>query len=130
MMDEHEIQAMNRLSRKEQNLEKENEQLREEIARITEAVAEHRRQRRDDRCWRDDDTLYAAVFPGEQMPDTSLPPEAEFLESCARSCRQFWRERQRPEDRDDHSMKPHEMTMAQLEAEVIQWREAEAKRRS
>jgi hypothetical protein len=95
----------------------------DELERLEAAIRNHRDQTDDRRCWQDDDELYAALPEGATVKaDTSLPPEPEFLESCARHCRQFWRNRQRPQDRD-RTLAPREMTIAQLEAEVDGYRE-------
>lgn len=80
----------------------------------------HRDQRGDNRCAYDDDDLYAAVFPEDPLPDTSLPPREEFLESCARHCSQFWEQRQRP---GEHGTFPHPKTIKQLEDENAELRE-------
>jgi hypothetical protein len=90
----------------------------DDLERLEVAVRRHRDERGDSRCWRDDDDLYAALPEGATVKaDTSLPPESEFLESCARHCRQFWHNRQRLEDKDKALM-PCEMTITQLETEV------------
>jgi hypothetical protein len=94
----------------------------DELERLEAAIRKHRDQTDDRRCWQDDDDLYAALPEGATVKaDTSLPPEPEFLESCARHCRQFWRNRQRPEDKDK-ALAPREMTIGQLEGEVIRLR--------
>src|SRR4051812_29344135 len=46
------------------------------------AIANHRDQRGDDRCYLDDAELYAVL--GEAQAVTALPPREEFLANCAR----------------------------------------------
>lgn len=53
------------------------------------AIRKHRDQRGDDRCWMDDQELYAVV--GEPII-SPLPPKKEFLNNCER----FWECRQHP----------------------------------
>lgn len=55
-----------------------------EIARLRCAIRDHRDQKLHDRCWLDDQELYA-VLP-EGLPDGTgeLPPKNEFLSGCAR----------------------------------------------
>lgn len=53
-----------------------------EIRRLRAAIRKHRDERGHDRCWLDDAQLYGVL--GEPQPDTSLPPEPEFIENCRR----------------------------------------------
>jgi hypothetical protein len=62
-----------------------------EVKRLQEAIRTHRDARGDDRCWLDDQALYAALPEGTQ-PNTTLPPEEKFLANC----RRFWQARQNP----------------------------------
>lgn len=48
------------------------------------AVRKHRDQRGDDRCWMDDDALYAALPEGKDGADTRLPPPETMLACCQR----------------------------------------------
>lgn len=48
------------------------------------AVRKHRDQRGDDRCWQDDDELYAALPEGKAGADTRLPPPDEMRACCER----------------------------------------------
>lgn len=84
--------------------------LRSENERLTAAIRKHRDQKADDRCWLDDDELYAVL--GEDEPETTLPPECEFLESC----RRFWRQRQFQPVLSD----PNAMTMRQLQDRIAE----------
>ena len=61
---------------------------RERVVLLEDAIRRHRDQRGDDRCWLDDAELYSVL--GEGQPDTTLPPQEEFLSNCARffECRQ------------------------------------------
>jgi hypothetical protein len=57
-----------------------------EVARLRAAIREHRDQRGDDRCWMDDETLYAALPEGFTPPTRDAGVE---LANCARfiACR-------------------------------------------
>ena len=59
-----------------------------EVAKLKNAIRNHRDQRGNDRCHLDDAELYQVL--GEGQPDTSLPPREEFLANCAKfyECRQ------------------------------------------
>lgn len=70
-----------------------------EVERLRAAIREHRDQKGDDRCYLDDDVLYAVLPEGTAGVDKRLPPRPEFLESCRRSCSHYWDRRQSPEDR-------------------------------
>jgi hypothetical protein len=61
------------------------------IAELENAIRTHRDARGDDRCWLDDQTLYA-VLPEGAKSNTALPPEKTFLANCKR----FWTSRQDP----------------------------------
>ncbi len=52
------------------------------VSRVTAAVKEHHDQKADDRCWMDDDKLYAAV--GLSPPDRRVGDKAAMLENCKR----------------------------------------------
>jgi hypothetical protein len=83
----------------------------DEMERLEAAIRKHRDQKGDDRCWMDDQDLYAALGAESIHADTSLPPREEFMESC----RRFYAQRQAPHD----GIGRHDcMTIAQLEAEV------------
>jgi hypothetical protein len=56
--------------------------MRGEIQRLKAAIRKHRDERGNDRCWLDDRELYAVL--GEGQPDTTLPPQVEFLNNCLR----------------------------------------------
>ena len=82
-----------------------------ELDRLKAAIRKHRDQKDDDRCWMDDQELYAVLGHEGVQADTGLPPRDEFLESC----RRFYDQRQAPHDR-----KPAAgcMTIAQLQWEL------------
>jgi hypothetical protein len=83
-----------------------------EVARLQAAILKHRHQRGDDRCWLDDDELYAALGDS-YVCYRELPAECEFLESC----RRYWRQRQTPDERD--TPRPEcEMTIGQMQEEI------------
>jgi hypothetical protein len=85
--------------------------LADEHERLQAAIRKHRDQKGDNRCWMDDQDLYAALGAESIHADTSLPPREEFLESC----RRFYAQRQAPHD----GVGRHgSMTITQLEAEV------------
>jgi hypothetical protein len=63
--------------------------LRYELERLRAGVREHRDARGDDRCWRDDDTLYAL------LPEGYIPPKRDSAVELER-CRQFIASRQHP----------------------------------
>lgn len=64
------------------------QELLAKIAGLENAIREHRDQRGDDRCWLDDERLYA-VLP-DHTANTALPDKATFLKNCER----FWKCRQ------------------------------------
>ncbi len=78
------------------------------IRQLETAIRTHRDLKGDDRCYLDDATLYEVL--GEEVPQCTLPPKCEFLESCGR----YWEQRQ------SHVAlpSPNEMTIAQLQARV------------
>ena len=84
-----------------------------EIARLREAIIKHRDQRGDDRCWLDDQELYAVIDPSVKV-DQSLPPKCDFLKSCER----FWEQRQRL----DEVFALKHPTIGQLEREIARLR--------
>ena len=57
--------------------------LAEENAELRKAIEDHRAQRLDDRCWMDDQALYAVLKDGN-LGDNSVPPEDKMLENCRR----------------------------------------------
>jgi hypothetical protein len=59
------------------------EELENENKRLRDAIAKHRDQRADDRCWLDDLELYQALGDN-QLADNSLPPREKFLANCER----------------------------------------------
>lgn len=65
------------------------ELLRYELERLRRGVREHRDARGDDRCWRDDDALYAL------LPEGYVPPKYDSAVELER-CRQFIASRQHP----------------------------------
>lgn len=56
----------------------------EELKRVKAAVREHMEQSGDDRCWIDDEALYAKLGLDVDELNTALPPKEEFLSNCAR----------------------------------------------
>jgi hypothetical protein len=67
------------------------------LEKIYKAVRIHRDMKGDDRCWRDNESLYGELPEGYQYGfGSALPPKSEFLESCRRSCEQFWQNSQSP----------------------------------
>ncbi len=60
------------------------------VIELEAAIRTHRDERGDDRCWLDDNELYA-VLGDTTQPVFTLPPRAEFLGNCAR----FWECRQK-----------------------------------
>ncbi len=59
------------------------ESLEQEVARLRAAIAEHRAQKADDRCWLDDLKLYA-VLDDEVEPDNRVGDKYLMLANCAR----------------------------------------------
>jgi hypothetical protein len=58
-------------------------QQQERIDQLEAAIRKHRDARGHDRCWENDQELYAAL--GEATPvDPGLPSREEFLTNCAR----------------------------------------------
>lgn len=68
-------------------------ELRAEIIRLRDAIRSHRDQRGDDRCWLDDEKLYAALPDG--IPAKTQLDQELMLKNCAR----FIGTRQHPSDR-------------------------------
>jgi len=66
------------------------EQLGDRLEKIETAVRLHRDTRGDDRCWRDDETLYKILPEGYNPPDVDTCVELE-------RCRQYIRSRHHPE---------------------------------
>jgi hypothetical protein len=63
-----------------------------QVKKLHRAIRRHRDQRGDNRCWLDDNELYA-ILPDFQPPiDTELPPKCIFLHNCER----YWATRQGP----------------------------------
>ena len=64
--------------------------LHAELEKLKAAIREHAFERGDDRCWLDDQKLYAAAGIDLDETNTALPPKEEFLGNCARyhACRQ------------------------------------------
>ena len=60
--------------------------LSQEVERLKAAIAEHHAQKADDRCWEDDDRLYAAF--GLQPPDRRVGDPEAMLENCKRFIKQ------------------------------------------
>lgn len=60
----------------------ERDALTEENGKLKAAIRSHRDERGHDRCWLDDQKLYAVL--GEGGADGTLPPRAEFLSNCER----------------------------------------------
>ena len=65
------------------------DRLEAEASRLRAGIRQHRDERGDDRCWLDDQRLYA-LLPETVNAVTKLPPREVFLKSCER----FWRTRQ------------------------------------
>lgn len=61
-----------------------------ENQKLLAAIREHAFEKGDDRCWIDDEKLYAAAGIDLAETNTALPPKDEFLGNCARyhACRQ------------------------------------------
>lgn len=57
--------------------------LQKQIERLEGAVKEHRSQKLDDRCWMDDQKLYAVLSDGD-LGDNATPPKEKMLENCRR----------------------------------------------
>jgi len=76
-----------------------------QLEKLRVAINKHRSQRGDDRCYLDDQELYAAA--GFEPAVTTLPAKCEFLASCER----FWEQRQDPTCKNQVSG----MTIAQLQ---------------
>jgi hypothetical protein len=93
------------------------DKLRDYAMKLEAAIRNHRDQRGDNRCHLDDHALYSVL--GEGQPNTALPPECEFLESCKR----FYRQRQHPCD-EGVDLLPDDMTIQQLTDEVKRLRGA------
>jgi hypothetical protein len=53
-----------------------------DMEKLRSAIRLHRDEKGHDRCFLDDDRLYAVL--GEPVPDRPLPPREEFLAGCAR----------------------------------------------
>ena len=83
----------------------------DEIDALRGAIREHHDQKGDDRCWLDDQKLYAAA--GLEPAETALPARGDFLASCER----YWCQRQRPEERT----RPPGRTIGQLEREAVEF---------
>jgi len=63
--------------------------LRARIAVLEAAIRKHRDYKGHDRCWANDQELYAVL--GEQVPASpELPPKDEFLAQCAVWCPQYY----------------------------------------
>ena len=60
--------------------------LSQEVQRLRAAVTEHHAQKADDRCWEDDDRLYAAF--GLPPVDRSIGDPTAMLENCKRFIKQ------------------------------------------
>lgn len=50
---------------------------------LYEAIREHRDQHGDDRCWMDDQKLYA-VLKDDNLGDNRTPPKEKMLQTCSR----------------------------------------------
>jgi len=66
------------------------EQLGDRLEKIETAVRLHRDTRGDDRCWRDDETLYKVLPEGYEPPERDTAVELD-------ACRRFIASRQNPE---------------------------------
>lgn len=66
---------------------------RSRFERLECAVKKHRDARGHDRCWLDDQELYAALGESIDPKDFALPPACEFLERCI----EYWRIRKSAE---------------------------------
>lgn len=53
------------------------------LEQLQKAIREHRDQRLDDRCWLDDQKLYA-VLGEDVLANNDMPPREKFLANCAR----------------------------------------------
>ena len=63
--------------------DEEEEALREEIAELHAAIAKHRDQKADDRCWMDDQELYKVLGDGN-LGDCRVGDQSEMLRNCQR----------------------------------------------
>lgn len=53
------------------------------ICKLQDAIRKHRRQRSDDRCWADDEELYAVLEDGD-LGDNRVGDKAAMLKNCER----------------------------------------------
>jgi hypothetical protein len=88
------------------------EQLRDERDRLLSAIRAHRDARGDDRCWLDDEVLYAA------LPEGYTPPARDTAVELAR-CEQYIRNRHRL----DVTYVSPQRRIEELEAELATARE-------
>lgn len=60
-----------------------NEAAAKRLAAVEDAIRMHRDQRGHDRCWLDDEALYAVLPEGFNTPSVlNLPPREDFLKGC------------------------------------------------
>lgn len=59
------------------------ELLKQRVAELEEAIRQHRSQKADDRCWEDDQKLYAVLNDGNLGDNTTCDP-CVMLENCKR----------------------------------------------
>jgi hypothetical protein len=64
-------------------------QLKDEVRRLRNGIRQHRDEKGHDRCWLDDQRLYALLNDGVEA-DMKLPCKPEFLENCDK----YWETRQ------------------------------------
>lgn len=70
------------------------EQLQAECQRLRDGIRKHRDEKGHDRCWMDDNVLYA-LLPEADTSDQELPPLDEWKKECAVYCEQYWNNRQK-----------------------------------
>lgn len=58
-----------------------NEQLKDYILKLRNAIRKHRDAKQHERCWLNDKKLYD-LLPETEEADFKLPPQEEFLKNC------------------------------------------------
>jgi hypothetical protein len=93
------------------------------------AIRTHRSQHLDDRCWMDDQELYAVLGDGD-LGDNSTPDKAKMLENCSR----FIDQRCKPGEWKSYQELEAEVAALRAErapeAEMLDWLEATTLRRA
>lgn len=70
-------------SRELNKAEAKNKELTDTVDQLREAIEEHRAQKADDRCWMDDQRLYAVLNDGN-LGDNRVGDKAAMMINCAR----------------------------------------------